>query len=449
VFRGDESSAIACRRAEAPLAPGPQTRVGALLNPNPRRMLWVASLVLLGVWCVWWAISLYRGDLLGCRRSWFGSASAFGADFFTGCDYPTRVWLAGRDPYADKDIFFMYPPMVMRVFAWCGLVTSRQSAVIFVCALGLIAAAGAWAAWRTRRRLALSEIPLPTVVVAVLYSFPVVFAMERGNCDLLTVLLILCALVLLRRKSPFCQVAAGAILAIAPWLKMYPGLLGVGLVGLRRWHALTGFVLAGLLFGLVNFQEVQRFARNCTQYIHDVSELQKASPPASPHPWSHSIPENWRNLWRHTPRPIAWLALIEGHVAAALLLIPLLAWTTFHVFRSRRREELAYPLLIWVTAVGCFVPSAANDYSLVFLPIAALAVWDRHDPVFVHVGLAALLLWWQPFGLPIDGSVLFVLKVAGLAVVGVSLAERASAPMPLAVVQAEDPGLDAPIRIAA
>ena len=274
-----------------------------------------------------------------------------------------------------------------------------------------------------RRRLALSEIPLSTVLVAVLYSFPVVFAMERGNCDLLTVLLILCALVLLQRKSPFAQVAAGAILSIAPWLKVYPGLLGVGLAGLRRWHALAGFVLAGLLFGLVNFQEVQRFARNCQQYIHNSSVLEKLSPPASPHPWSHSIPENWRNLWRHTPPPIAWLALIEGHVAAALVLLPLLAGTTLHVFRSRRRDELAYPFLIWVAALACFVPRAANDYSLVFLPMAALAVWDRHDPLFVHVGLAALLLWWQPFALPIDGGVLLVIKVAGLAVVGVSLAE--------------------------
>ena len=68
---------------------------------------------------------------------------------------------------------------------------------------------GRWAASRTRRRLRLSEIPLPTVIAAVLYSFPVVFAMERGNCDLLTVPLILCALVLLRRKSSLAQIAAG------------------------------------------------------------------------------------------------------------------------------------------------------------------------------------------------------------------------------------------------
>ena len=97
-------------------------------------------------------------------------------------------------------------------------------------------------------------------------------------------------------------------------------------------------------------------------------------------------------------------------MATALVLIPLLAWTTFHVFWSPRREALAYPFLIWVTALGCFVPLGANDYSLVFLPIAALAVWDQHDPVFVHVGLVALLFWWQPFGLPIDGSVLLASK---------------------------------------
>jgi hypothetical protein len=100
-------------------------------------------------------------------------------------------------------------------------------------------------------------------------------------------------------------------------------------------------------------------------------------------------------------------------------------------------------------ALACFVPRAANDYSLVFLPMAALAVWDRHDPLFVHVGLAALLLWWQPFALPIDGGVLLVIKVAGLAVAGVSLAERAAAPIPRPAVQPEDAELGAPMRMAA
>ena len=250
-------------------------------------------------------------------------------------------------------------------------------------------------------------------------------------------------LVLFRRKSPWAEFAAGALLAIAPWIKVYPGLLGVGLVGLRRWHGLAGFILAALLFGLVDFQEVQRFARNCGQYMHNSSLMEQGSPPAPAHPWCHSLPENWHNLWQRTPPPLAWLAHIEGHVATALLLVPLLTWTTFHVYRSRRREELTYPFLIWVTALACFVPRAANDYSLVFLPLAALAVWDRHDPLLVHVGLAALLLWWQPFALPIDGNLLLIIKVAGLAMVGVSLAERASGPIPLAVVSAEFPGVHA------
>jgi hypothetical protein len=40
-------------------------------------------------------------------------------------------------------------------------------------------------------------------------------------------------------------------------------------------------------------------------------------------------------------------------------------------------------------------------------PTRLLAVWDRRDALLVHLGLAAPLLWWQPFALPIDGSVLF------------------------------------------
>ena len=85
----------------------------------------------------WSAVSLRRRDLLfGCRRSWFGSAAAFNADFFAGCYYPRRLRLAGGNQYADQNVFFVYPRMVMRVFAWCGWVTQRQAGVIFSVGLG-------------------------------------------------------------------------------------------------------------------------------------------------------------------------------------------------------------------------------------------------------------------------------------------------------------------------
>ena len=60
-----------------------------------------------------------------------------------------------------------------------------------------------------------------------------------------------------------------------------------------------------------------------------------------------------------------------------------------------------------------FLPPVSNDYNLFFLPVAALAVWDRRDPVVVHMLMGLLALWWQPLGLPLDGKLLLVIKVLG------------------------------------
>ena len=124
----------------------------------------------------------------------------------------------------------------------------------------------------------------------------------------------------------------------------------------------------------------------------------------------------------HTP--VAWLGRVDGRVATVAILGPLLCWVSYHLFRCPQRDRLAYPYLMWVLALATFMPPIANDYSLGFLPLAALVVSDRRDPFLVKVTMAALCLWWQPLSLPINGSVLLLIKLAGLAAVGVSLAER-------------------------
>lgn len=413
----------------------PRTRVGRFLNPNPQRVLLIASWVLLAVWCVWWTVSLSKASLVGVHRGWFGKAPCFGGDFYTGVYVPTNTWLAGGDPYdqhVEKKFFFIYPPMTHWVFAWCGLLTARQAGVVCVCMLGLAAAFGALAAFQTRRRLGLSHLPWQLVLVAVLFSSPVVFAMERGNCDLVIVVLIGCGAALMRSKSWVAQLMAGVILSLAPWLKVYPGLLGVGLLGLRRWHAFLGFVLGGLLFGAINYHEVPLFVRNCSQFVNEWAALERQAPPSSPHPWAHSLPQNWKNMLRNTPPPFVWLQKVNGLVATLILFAPLVVWTSYHVSRSRHKDDLAFAYLAWITAVASCIPNNANDYSFAFLPIAAIAVWDRRDdPLLVQISLACLLLWWQPLGLPIDGGLLLLIKSAALAAVGIALAERACDSVPL------------------
>ena len=86
---------------------------------------------------------------------------------------------------------------------------------------------------------------------------------------------------------------------------------------------------------------------------------------------------------------------------------------------------LAAFIASWVTAaVATFIPAVANDYNLVFLPLAAVAVWDRRDPVVVHLALAGLALWAQPVAFAIDPAVLLGLKVLSTLAVGASLAGR-------------------------
>ncbi len=84
--------------------------------------------------------------------------------------------------------------------------------------------------------------------------------------------------------------------------------------------------------------------------------------------------------------------------------------------------------MLWVVALATFFPPVSNDYNFCVMPLVVLAVWDRRDPLLVHVAMALLLVWWQPLALMIGGRTLLVFKLLGLAAAGVSLAERAAAP---------------------
>ena len=65
--------------------------------------------------------------------------------------------------------------------------------------------------------------------------------------------------------------------------------------------------------------------------------------------------------------------MVARGLAAAAIVTPWLLWVCWRVYRCERRRQLTYPLLLWVVALGSFVPGIANDYSLVFLPLAIVA----------------------------------------------------------------------------
>jgi hypothetical protein len=311
------------------------------------------------------------------------------------------------------------------MFLWVNWTTPRTALAIWLGIMTVILAAGAWAASKTRQRLKLGTIPPILAVAVLLFSTPALFAVDRGQCDPLSVAFILLSLPMLQHRSKTVQFLAGAVLCLAPWTKVYPGLLIVALVGLRYWRVLAGFIVAGAGIAVLYFDALQRFLIVNKEHMGIAEGLARFPyPDGGPCPWNHSLPLAISNLLFHTR--LDPLALTLGRIAAAALLLPLLAWVSWRIFRCTRPGALAYPYMLWVVALATFFPPVSNDYNFCVMPLVVLAVWDRRDPLLVHVAMALLLVWWQPLALMIGGRTLLVFKLLGLAAAGVSLAERAA-----------------------
>ena len=97
-----------------------------------------------------------------------------------------------------------------------------------------------------------------------------------------------------------------------------------------------------------------------------------------------------------------------------------------------RGHGITGPLLLWLASVATFGLPVSYDYNLIYLPLAAFAVCDRRDGLFVMGAMVGMLLWCQPFQFPFEwafplaADVLICLKLASMAAIAVSLARRAA-----------------------
>jgi hypothetical protein len=408
-----------CAETKIAQDPGPR-RTG---RPRAARAAATAlGLAAIGLWVAWWVASVRRDALVLGRLTWVLTLPFLAGDFTVNIDHTARVWAAGINPYRQRVDWICalcpYPPMIFRLFSWVSLVSTPSATRIWLAVMSGILVAGAIAAWRTRRALGLGEVPPAAIVAAVLYSTPAVLAMERGQCDPLAVAGLLAGAALLRWRGGWREVAAGGLLGLTAWVKYYPGLAVVGLLALRRWKAAAAFVAVAGLIGLADRDDVRRAIDNGRALANP-----GPSGVASCHPTKHSIPQHWSSLW--VVRRLRPLRSVPGPVAAASLLLPAIAAVSLRVGRAADPGPLVLPYLLWLTAAATFAMPYSIDYNLVALPLAALAVWDRRDPAGVHVALGSLMLWWQPFALPVGGEPLFMIKLAALYAVGACLAARA------------------------
>ncbi|MCI0457439.1 MAG: DUF2029 domain-containing protein [Gemmataceae bacterium] len=264
------------------------------------------------------------------------------------------------------------------------------------------------------------DLPFPLLLAALLCSTPIFYAMERGNCDLLALLFLLPAVWALRGQSWWRDSLAGSCLALAAWVKIYPGIVLLGLLSLRRWRAFGCATLVAVGLALLQWPQLPAF-------LHNAQELAAQHAPSRGGQVGttvHTLSGCWPLIW--TAKPFRWLAAMPPTLGAAALLAPILLWVSWRLFRCPRAARLHYPYLVWLMGAATYLPLVSNDYNLFFVPLAALAVWDRRDPVWVHLLMAYTLLWWQPLWLPVGPRLLLLTKLLALVAVGGSLVTRAA-----------------------
>jgi hypothetical protein len=383
-------------------------------------VLTVLGLLLLALWCQTWVVSLKENRLQGYAGS-FPRFDRLGYDFNRTYRAVTDA-VSGRNPY---DLVndeagverYNHPPVVVWLFWWSAWLSFRSATIVWTIALAAMAGIGVWGSWRARTRLGLRQFPFLFVLALFLWSSPVLFAMERGNWDLVVASLVLISLPAVRRPSILGDLFAGVCLALAAWIKIFPCILLVGLVALRRWRVAASAMVAGLTVWLIDPRGVREFARNMQESIvlHDPT-LDSLS-------YEHSLTASWRILWMET---LPFLASIPGNVAGSVLVVPFIIWAGYRASRCSDASAIVYPLFFWLLAVSCFLLPIAYDYKLVFLLLAVGASWDHGDPVVAHALLGLLFLQVQPFALEIDPRIAFLMKVGGLAGATISVSKRMS-----------------------
>jgi hypothetical protein len=404
----------------------------------------ISGWVLLGLWALWWGLSFVNHALV------FGGMTLVPVWHLLGLDFlhnylGSIAWLSGRDPYlyffGDDRGLYAYPPIVLPLFGWSAWVSFPTAVIIFACVIAAITAIATSLSLHFRRIAGLLDLPAALSASAVLLSLPVVFAMERGQCDaLVLMLLMIAAWAMVRGKGLDWDLLAGIALAVALWIKVYPGILFLAPLAMRRYRVFAIAVLASCAIGVaamgLTFEWLDSLASSQSARVGPIGELKvwlTGNGSQDSVPWSlneallscsHSLTTYWPLFWGRLG--VAWLAQLPGFLCAGLVLGALASLVCYRFSRARVEGWIVYPLLLWLALLATFLMPLSYDYNMIFFPLLIVAVWDRRDPWWVQALLLPALLWWQPYdlNLPLQADVLNIAKLASLAGVSACLLRR-------------------------
>jgi hypothetical protein len=441
--------AVPASNATQPNVPGASVVSGRVRRfvEGPRTFMWI-GVGLLVVWLCWFGISLaqqplpravpFQKNYLQDRFTYILLEPFIGLDFHHNY-VAARTWRQGVDPYAElrgdpANVRYTYPPLTLVAFSWTDLfppgpsmrmtgtngaqsdfATSKPAILVWLAVILGLTGFAAWRSWLTRKDLGLAPLPLPFVLGATLMSYPVLFELERANCNTLPLLAIAVLVTALGRADRWRgDLMAGLCVALATGIKPYAIVLLIGLLALRRYRA-TAFALGWLVLQAIIFSpDLRRWLA--------VAHIQNMSYAPVYMDFSHSLIAHWQLI----ARDLGWPALAQmpaKTVTGGILMLTTLA-VSWRVFRRGAGTAIAWPFLLWLAAMATMISPIAQDYNLLFIPLAVLSAWSATDSWRVQLCVGLVLLWWQPFFIGVANLPWLLLKVVSVILVGILIVCR-------------------------
>ena len=180
-------------------------------------------------------------------------------------DHFNSIVMSSDHPYTKYHV--IYPPFITAVYALIGhytlpyvvaepevlSLTLRESVMGAVTFILIVIATLYLLHIAIRRIIAdrLTAVKIELTFIMIVTSFPVIYALERGNCIIMTVVLCLFFLIWYRSESKYARYASYIALGAAAGMKLYPAIFAVLLIRERRWMDTAICLAIGVLMFIV------------------------------------------------------------------------------------------------------------------------------------------------------------------------------------------------------
>lgn len=301
-----------------------------------------------------------------------------GVDIKNSIEYVIKWYATGQSPYVDG--VYSYPPL-FNIFMSIFVLFGYPSGYFLVLILSFFSFIGITLSYilAVREKSSFDFVAISFFLGTGLFSYGLLFELERGQLNLFAVFLTVVAVVLFHYRPSF-RLLAYLLFTVAVQIKVYPAIFIFLFV--EDWRAWKSNIMRMAVLGLLNFSAL--FVMGYQQFTYFVISIMDRLNTRSRWPGNHSI---YNFVWNLThgglgmvsPEVSRWLnqyasglrIFLMIYVLACILLIILKA------YRDRASGLNRY-LLSACTIGAMLIPSESQDYKLSILaPVLAILFSDK------------------------------------------------------------------------